>query len=135
MRGTPRRMKLKRREVAARMRKSIATVRRLEGHVLHPQRDARGTYWFDSEDVERLRERPNRGKEWARSDWLRRRMRSQTDRALHHPAAPQTLLDACEMIAMAARRGRFTSRGDVIIPFEAFSAFLDAIALDVDLEG
>jgi hypothetical protein len=122
-------MKLTRREVAATLQKSIATIRRLEGHVLHPQRDARGTHWFDLDEVERLRMAPHRAKPWARSKWLRQRMGIATRDAAHrrHPA-PRALFDACEMVAMTARRGRFASRHEVIISLEAFSELLNALA-------
>ncbi len=41
-------------EVARRLGKSIATVRRMEGSVLHPRRDEQGVLRFSSEEVERV---------------------------------------------------------------------------------
>lgn len=46
-----------RREVAKRLGKSVAAVRRLEGVHLHPARDSRGVHRFDEDDVEALAER------------------------------------------------------------------------------
>jgi len=43
-----------RKQVADRLGRSLATVRRLEGHLLHPRRDARGVHHFDRGEVERL---------------------------------------------------------------------------------
>ena len=40
-------MMLTRAGVARRLRRSIATVRRMEGHELHPSQDLNGTHWFD----------------------------------------------------------------------------------------
>lgn len=45
---------LTRRQVAARLGKSVATVRRIEGVLLEPVRDRRGTYRFDEDAVARL---------------------------------------------------------------------------------
>lgn len=45
---------LTRSQVAQRLRRSLATVRRLEGTVLHPQRDARGVNRFDEDEVAAL---------------------------------------------------------------------------------
>jgi hypothetical protein len=45
---------LTRAQVAKRLGKSIATVRRLEGEQLHPRRDEAGTHRFDAGEVERL---------------------------------------------------------------------------------
>lgn len=45
---------LTRSQVARRLGKSIATVRRMEGVALHPQRDARGVQRFDPHEVERV---------------------------------------------------------------------------------
>jgi hypothetical protein len=47
---------LTRREVAARLGKSVARVRQLEGLTLHPTIDSRGVHWFDVDEVERLAE-------------------------------------------------------------------------------
>jgi hypothetical protein len=45
-----------RKQVAARLGKSIATVRRIEGVLLHPVRNARGVHRFDPDEVEDLAE-------------------------------------------------------------------------------
>jgi len=45
-----------RQQVAKRLGKSLATVRRLEGVRLNPIRDARGVYQFDPDEVEALAE-------------------------------------------------------------------------------
>lgn len=41
-------------QVARRLGRSIATVRRLEGSVLHPSRDVDGVYRFDASEVDRV---------------------------------------------------------------------------------
>lgn len=41
-------------QVARRLGKSLATVRRIEGVLLHPTQDARGVHRFDSGEVEAL---------------------------------------------------------------------------------
>lgn len=76
---------LTRAQVARKLGRSIATVRRLEGSVLHPVRDAQGVYCFDAGEVERVaRERrllmgqgkaqsyvgDDGGRVAARSDWF-----------------------------------------------------------------
>lgn len=43
---------MNRRQVAQRLGKSLATVRRIEGVLLHPARDARGVHRFDDQEVE-----------------------------------------------------------------------------------
>lgn len=43
-----------RNQVARRLGKSIATVRRIEGVLLHPTRDERGVHHFEPDDVEAL---------------------------------------------------------------------------------
>jgi len=45
---------LTRSQVARRLGKSLATVRRLEGSSLHPRRDDNGVHWFDESEVKRL---------------------------------------------------------------------------------
>jgi hypothetical protein len=120
-------MKLTRREVAAALGKSIATVRRLEGHVLHPQRDAQGTHWFDAGEVDRLRDDPSRAKRWARSGWLQKRLRTATSEVRHQYPSLPAILAACQTVVMTARRGRFASRDEVIISSDALADLLDAI--------
>jgi hypothetical protein len=122
-------MKLTRREVATTLRRSIATVRRLEGHVLHPQRDARGTYWFASDEVDRLRAGIHRARPWARSEWFQNRTRTAKDRTARRAPALGAVLEACEALAMTARRGRYASRSEAIVSLEALSDLLDVLTL------
>jgi len=53
---------LTRSQVARRLGKSVATVRRLEGIVLHPKTDRRGTKRFDAHEVEALRRDVDHGR-------------------------------------------------------------------------
>jgi len=50
-----------RKQVAQRLGKSIATVRRLEGVLLHPTLDSVGKHHFDADEVEELAEGIQRG--------------------------------------------------------------------------
>ena len=59
---------LTRGQVAKRIGRSIATVRRMEGHQLHPVRDDRGVLQFRPEEVERVLRRPKVPAR--RSPWL-----------------------------------------------------------------
>jgi hypothetical protein len=59
---------LTRGQVAKRLGKSVATVRRLEGRELHPRRDTKGVLRFDPEEVEAVAEGSVGGS--TRSDWL-----------------------------------------------------------------
>lgn len=68
-------MRLTRSQVARRLGKSVATIRRLEGHVLFPSQDWRGVHWFDDWEVEQLRERPARACAYARSEWFESRQK------------------------------------------------------------
>lgn len=43
-----------RQQVAKRLGRSVATVRRLEGNRLHARQDARGVHYFDPDEVEAL---------------------------------------------------------------------------------
>jgi hypothetical protein len=52
---------LTRGQAARLLGRSVATVRRIEGRLLHPTRDARGTHWFHEYDVERLAARIRAG--------------------------------------------------------------------------
>jgi hypothetical protein len=52
---------LSRIEVARRIGKSVATVRRLEGVELHPTRDSSGVHRFDVDEVERLAAKIRKG--------------------------------------------------------------------------
>jgi hypothetical protein len=46
---------LTRAQVARRLGKSIATVRRMEGVLLHPECDSNGVHQFDADDVDSIR--------------------------------------------------------------------------------
>jgi hypothetical protein len=83
---------LTRSQVAARLGKSVATVRRLEHIHLHPRRDATGVYRFSDEEVELLaaaiarrgiaQAGTPRAPDW--KGWLANRLRQQTRR--HDPS-------------------------------------------------
>lgn len=64
---------LTRPEVARQLGKSIATVRRLENHVLHPTRGRSGVWLFDEWEVERLRRDPAKVAKFGRSRWFNQR--------------------------------------------------------------
>ena len=64
---------LTRSQVARRIGKSIATVRRLEGRVLHPLLGDGDVRLFNESEVERLRDKPGDIARWGRSDWFQRR--------------------------------------------------------------
>lgn len=66
---------LTRAEVALRLRKSIATVRRLECRVLFPVKDGRGVLRFDEIEVERARSNPESVAMFAQSAWLKETQR------------------------------------------------------------
>lgn len=51
---------LTRGQVAKRLGKSIATVRRMEGGALHPKQDLNGIFRFDPTEVERVLRQPSR---------------------------------------------------------------------------
>src|SRR5687767_5498602 len=107
-------MDLTRRQVAAKLRKSVATVRRLEGHVLHPRRDSRGVYRFNSDEVERVCIDSHCASRWSRSAWLRRRAgagkapprrrtSAEVDHAEHFSEQEiTTLLAAAQLVALSA---------------------------------
>lgn len=48
---------LTRSQVAARLGRSLATIRRLEGKELHPEKDGRGVNRFDAEEVQEVAQR------------------------------------------------------------------------------
>jgi hypothetical protein len=50
-----------RKQVALRLGKSVATVRRIEGVLLYPTRDARGVHRFDVSEVDALAQRVKNG--------------------------------------------------------------------------
>jgi glycine/D-amino acid oxidase-like deaminating enzyme len=134
-------MELTRSQVAVRLRRSIATVRRLEGHVLHPRRDARGTYQFSSDEVDRLLASPAKAHRHARSAWLKRTIRARCDggnrtcparNARWSESAESTarLLEAAAMVLESAEpvRGRSADRALVpVAALQALAASLDAL--------
>ena len=66
-------------QVAKRLGKSIATVRRLEGVALHPVVDADGVHWFDPDEVERFKQGlARRASGSGRSAWLRAQLHQRT---------------------------------------------------------
>jgi len=77
---------LTRAEVARRLGKSIATVRRLEYRVLFPARGERGVLRFDEADVERARRDPDSLRFYARSRWFEEKVRDDTQRRREVPA-------------------------------------------------
>lgn len=76
---------LTRAEVARRLGKSIATVRRLEYRVLYPARDERGVLRFDEADVDRARRDPDALRFYARSRWFEERVRDDAQRRREIP--------------------------------------------------
>jgi hypothetical protein len=83
-------MPLTRTQVARRLGKSVATVRRLEGCVLFPSLDWRGVHRFDDWEVEQLRENPERAHGYARSEWFEsRQRRARKQRTTHRTDAPR----------------------------------------------
>jgi len=52
-----------RKQVAQRLGKSLATVRRIEGVLLHPTQDARGVHRFNCDEVEALARDIERGRQ------------------------------------------------------------------------
>lgn len=50
-----------RQQVARRLGKSLATIRRIEGVLLHPTKDSRGVHHFDIDEVEALAHRTESG--------------------------------------------------------------------------
>jgi hypothetical protein len=51
-----------RKQVATRLGKSLATVRRLEGVLLHPTQDSQGVHRFDRDEVEALAQNVEQGR-------------------------------------------------------------------------
>jgi hypothetical protein len=80
---------LTRAEVARRLGKSIATVRRLEYRVLHPARDERGVFRFDEADVEHARRDPDSLRVYARSRWFEEKVRDDAQRRREIPPGSQ----------------------------------------------
>lgn len=61
---------LTRSQVAERLKKSIATVRRYEDRVLFPIIGRNDVRYFDEDAVEELRQNPELAWEWGRSEWF-----------------------------------------------------------------
>jgi len=66
--------RLTRSQVARRLGKSLATVRRLEKRVLRPERGRSGTWLFDPDLVERLARNPELAAGRGRSKWFEQRL-------------------------------------------------------------
>lgn len=72
-------------EVARRLGKSIATVRRLEGRVLFPTKRRNGRWWFDPLEVDQLSRNPVRFQAIARSTWFTARIQRLESSGLDRP--------------------------------------------------
>ena len=117
---------LTRSQVARRLGKSVATVRRLERSVLQPKRGRAGTWLFDPDAVERLARSPKLAAGRGRSKWFEQRLatkarghRSQRSCAR---SAPNDTRD----------RGHGPERRAVLAFEEAFEDIQDAIGMLVD---
>lgn len=75
-------------EVARRLGKSVATVRRLEHRVLFPWRDERGVLRFNESDVERARRDPTSLRVFGRSRWFEDKVRDDAERRRIAPSKP-----------------------------------------------
>jgi len=115
---------LTRGQVAKRLGKSIATVRRLEGRELHPRRDAKGVLRFDRDEVEAVAE--GSAGDPGRSDWLEDELEAReraeqtarvaSDRLIITPA------DLEERVRVAAAKvvhGEFARRDQELLRREA----------------
>lgn len=131
-------MELTRKQVAARLRRSVATVRRLEGRALHPRRDAQGVHWFSAEEVERLRRAPEGMRVDACSPWLRGRILSREERASARSRVPKRaapvsdhrlqLVRATLDVALACARPLQRSSTDwLLIPLAALQELAEAV--------
>lgn len=90
---------LTRSQVARRIGKSIATVRRLEGRVLHPLLGDGDVRLFHESEVERLRDKPGEIARWGRSDWFqRRRARQARTPGAHRVGVGQSSAEAAGAI-------------------------------------
>lgn len=97
--------RLTRTDVAKMLGKSVATVRRLEGHVLFPVKDWRGVHRFDGWDVERLRNNPDRMRRWARSRWFERHADRKPRNGSPAPSAtttPQAMRSNARVVAVVS---------------------------------
>jgi hypothetical protein len=96
-----------RRQVAARLGKSIATVRRIEGELLHPIRNARGVYLFHVHEVEVLKRAVDAGKVqlWRSFEPQRdEAVPSTTAANVRYREAREDLLEAKEALSEVRRR-------------------------------
>ncbi len=84
---------LTRSQVARRLGRSIATVRRLEDRALHPIVGKRNVRYFDVLEVDRLKQDPARLVSCAQSGWFKRKRASATRRA-SVPAAPEACAES-----------------------------------------
>lgn len=118
-------------QVARRLGKSIATVRRLEGVLLHPERDARGVHRFRVDEVERLAIDIRRG-----HVALVRKLRS-TGEALVVDA-PRVCCTRCMSIEVelaALRRDLDSHRRDLGSLFETLQRAADALDVGAEVEA
>jgi hypothetical protein len=93
--------------VAKRLKKSIATVRRLEGSELNPTVDHRGVHRFSEDEVRRLKHKFQKGTvlPLARGAWLNRmNRRTPSGRASHRTHAAIFDSTSTDMRVMAARQ-------------------------------
>jgi hypothetical protein len=96
---------LTRSQVARRLGKSIATVRRLEDRALYPVRGEHDVRLFDDWEVDRLKRDPKKLARFAQSPWFKRSRASESRRATKSialTALPRTEPDAARAWAVAA---------------------------------
>src|SRR4051812_29472397 len=103
---------LTRSQVARRLGKSVATVRRLETSVLQPKRGRSGTWLFDPDHVERLARSPELARGRGRSRWFERRLDADAQdhrgqgsvarRAQNERRDQRPRLEHCEVLALEA---------------------------------
>lgn len=100
---------LTRSQVARRLGKSIATVRRLEDRALHPIRGEHDVRLFDEWEVDRLKRDPERLAQFAQSSWFRNRATEprspnplpvSTPRTRSEPDTPRAWVVAAELEAV-----------------------------------
>ena len=96
---------LTRAQVARRLGKSIATVRRLEGTLLHPRLDYRGVNRFDPVDVEELRLRVRDGLRLPNGLKEKKPAETQSDDLVGHVRALRARLDDVEAVLAAIVEG------------------------------
>ena len=136
---------LSRKEVAKRLKLSVASIRRLEGNVLFPIVDRNGVHRFDPADVDALASTPHRIRLWAQSNWLRRRIGAQQTRpdvsgrsrdkhaapalAHTHPdsLANPHFAEALEDLVATAHRGRCKTPDDIIVSADALQDLIDTL--------